>query len=47
MFQLIFPLRSTCEAIGEIAGKEGADVYCQDACINYKAKCPAKRCRCH
>ncbi|GAB0093326.1 uncharacterized protein DMENIID0001_084100 [Sergentomyia squamirostris] len=37
----------TCEAIGEIAGKDGADVYCLDECINYPSKCPADRCRCY
>jgi len=38
---------STCEAIGELAGREGADVYCQDACIKHNADCPADRCRCY
>jgi len=35
-----------CEAIGDIAGQEGADVYCLDKCINYPSECPADRCRC-
>lgn len=39
--------RSTCDAIGELEGIEGADVYCQDACIKYNAKCPTKKCRCY
>ncbi|XP_052873818.1 uncharacterized protein LOC128279134 [Anopheles cruzii] len=37
----------TCEAIGEIAGQEGADVYCLDQCLNFKSACPAEKCRCY
>lgn len=39
----------TCEGIGDIAGKEGADVYCQDQCIVYRDvnQCPPHRCRCY
>jgi hypothetical protein len=40
-------LSSTCDAIGEIEGKEGADVYCLYECIKYPTNCPAKRCRCY
>ncbi|XP_064293141.1 uncharacterized protein LOC128683847 isoform X3 [Plodia interpunctella] len=37
----------TCEAIGELEGREGADVYCMDQCIVYPPKCPRDRCRCY
>ncbi|XP_035908651.1 uncharacterized protein LOC118510647 [Anopheles stephensi] len=37
----------TCEAIGELRGREGADVYCLDQCLNFKSNCPADRCRCY
>ncbi|XP_029710470.1 uncharacterized protein LOC115255700 [Aedes albopictus] len=37
----------TCEAIGEIEGREGADVYCMDECLTYKSKCPTDRCHCY
>lgn len=37
----------TCDAIGELEGKNGADVYCMDKCIVYKPECPAERCRCY
>ncbi|XP_048479610.1 uncharacterized protein LOC105381531 isoform X2 [Plutella xylostella] len=36
-----------CEAIGEIEGREGADVYCMDQCIVYPPRCPTDRCRCY
>nr|XP_032514134.1 uncharacterized protein LOC116767768 isoform X1 [Danaus plexippus plexippus] len=36
-----------CEAIGELAGREGADVYCMDQCIVYPPRCPKKRCSCY
>lgn len=39
--------RTQCDAIGELAGIKGADVYCQDACINYRSDCPADKCRCY
>ncbi|CAG9803569.1 unnamed protein product [Chironomus riparius] len=37
----------TCEAIGEIAGKAGADVYCLYHCLSNTQDCPANRCRCY
>ncbi|XP_043282677.1 uncharacterized protein [Venturia canescens] len=37
----------TCDAIGEIAGQEGADVYCLDKCIVYPSDCPSNRCTCY
>ncbi|KAL5278403.1 hypothetical protein ACFFRR_003188 [Megaselia abdita] len=37
----------TCDAIGEIEGRDGADVYCLDKCINYPSDCPKDRCRCY
>lgn len=37
----------TCDAIGEIEGREGADAYCQDKCIVYPSKCPTNRCNCY
>uniref|UniRef100_A0A2A4JIW2 Chitin-binding type-4 domain-containing protein n=1 Tax=Heliothis virescens TaxID=7102 RepID=A0A2A4JIW2_HELVI len=36
-----------CEAIGELEGREGADVYCMDQCIVYPPHCPANRCSCY
>ncbi|KAL1140524.1 hypothetical protein AAG570_000454 [Ranatra chinensis] len=36
-----------CEAIGEIRGRTGADVYCLDQCLVYPSKCPADRCKCY
>lgn len=37
----------TCEAIGELEGRDGADVYCMDQCIVYPPKCPRNRCSCY
>ncbi|XP_055551322.1 uncharacterized protein LOC129733826 isoform X2 [Wyeomyia smithii] len=37
----------TCDAIGELEGRDGADVYCMDACLTYKSKCPTNRCHCY
>ncbi|XP_043258560.1 uncharacterized protein LOC122400890 [Colletes gigas] len=36
-----------CDAIGEIAGKEGASVYCMDKCLVYPPNCPLHRCHCY
>ncbi|XP_063822053.1 uncharacterized protein LOC135072049 isoform X1 [Ostrinia nubilalis] len=36
-----------CEAVGEIEGRDGADVYCMDQCIVYPPHCPKNRCRCY
>lgn len=44
--ELTIFLSTTCEAIGELRGREGADVYCLDQCLNYGSKCPEDRCRC-
>lgn len=35
-----------CVAIGELEGREGADTYCMDECLNHNSVCPAERCRC-
>lgn len=43
---ILFP-RQTCEAVGELEGRDGADVYCMDQCIVYPSRCPANRCRCY
>ncbi|XP_026747702.1 uncharacterized protein LOC113508792 isoform X1 [Trichoplusia ni] len=37
----------TCDAVGELEGREGADVYCMDQCIVYPPHCPAERCQCY
>ncbi|XP_044734433.1 uncharacterized protein LOC123296832 [Chrysoperla carnea] len=37
----------TCDAIGELEGRDGADVYCMDQCIVYPPRCPANRCQCY
>ncbi|XP_049867524.1 uncharacterized protein LOC126367815 isoform X1 [Pectinophora gossypiella] len=37
----------TCDAIGELEGRDGADVYCMDQCIVYPPHCPKNRCRCY
>lgn len=39
--------RQTCDAIGELEGKEGADQYCLDKCLSYPSNCPSHRCRCY
>ena len=39
--------REVCDAIGELKGRAGADVYCLDKCIVYPSQCPAERCRCY
>lgn len=39
--------RTSCEAIGDFANEEGADVYCQYTCIKRNADCPADRCKCY
>ncbi|XP_038215857.1 uncharacterized protein LOC119835225 [Zerene cesonia] len=36
-----------CEAIGELQGKEGADVHCMDLCIVYPPRCPKNKCLCY
>ncbi|KAL4707375.1 hypothetical protein ACJJTC_008560 [Scirpophaga incertulas] len=36
-----------CDAVGELEGREGADVYCMDQCIVYPPRCPAARCSCY
>ncbi|KAK0174819.1 hypothetical protein PV327_010546 [Microctonus hyperodae] len=36
-----------CEAVGEIKGRAGADIYCMDKCLVYKSDCPTHRCRCY
>ncbi|EDS44395.1 conserved hypothetical protein [Culex quinquefasciatus] len=38
---------TTCEAIGELEGRDGADVYCLDECLTYNSKCPTDRCHCY
>lgn len=35
-----------CEAIGELAGIEGTDVYCHRNCLRYPSTCPEDQCRC-
>ncbi|KOC64627.1 hypothetical protein WH47_12091 [Habropoda laboriosa] len=36
-----------CDAIGDVAGKDGASVYCMDQCLVYPPNCPSHRCRCY
>ncbi|KAG7209132.1 hypothetical protein KM043_015276 [Ampulex compressa] len=36
-----------CEAIGDISGRYGAEVYCMDKCLVYPSQCPSHRCRCY
>ncbi|CAG4913061.1 unnamed protein product [Colias eurytheme] len=38
---------SVCEAVGELEGKEGADVHCMDLCIVYPPHCPKDKCLCY
>lgn len=45
MFTYCF-YRNECVAIGELEGKDGADTYCMDACLNYGSECPIDKCRC-
>jgi tRNA A-37 threonylcarbamoyl transferase component Bud32 len=42
-----FCYREVCDAVGELEGRAGADVYCMDKCIVYPSQCPAHRCRCY
>ncbi|XP_076266066.1 uncharacterized protein LOC143199828 [Rhynchophorus ferrugineus] len=38
---------TTCDAVGELRGQSGADVYCMDQCLVYPAsKCPRNECSC-
>ncbi|KAJ8722408.1 hypothetical protein PYW07_003588 [Mythimna separata] len=37
----------TCDAVGELEGRAGADVYCMDQCIVYPPHCPSNRCSCY
>ncbi|XP_047110088.1 uncharacterized protein LOC124784833 [Schistocerca piceifrons] len=37
----------TCDAIGELEGREGADEYCMDQCLVYPPRCPRERCFCY
>ena len=44
--KLLF-FREECEAIGELAGVEGTDVYCHRQCMVYPAdNCPTDKCKC-
>ncbi|KAK7871591.1 hypothetical protein R5R35_001785 [Gryllus longicercus] len=36
-----------CDAIGELAGREGADAHCQDMCIVNNPQCPEDQCSCY
>ncbi|XP_069365830.1 uncharacterized protein [Maniola hyperantus] len=36
-----------CDAVGELEGREGADVYCLDQCLVFPPRCPRNRCRCY
>lgn len=38
--------RDECEALGNLAGIEGTDVWCQRQCLRYPSKCPRDKCRC-
>ncbi|XP_036149327.1 uncharacterized protein LOC105837955 isoform X2 [Monomorium pharaonis] len=38
---------NTCDAIGDIADKPGADQYCLRRCMRYPSNCPADRCNCY
>lgn len=37
----------TCDAIGDIAEKPGADQYCLRRCMRYPSNCPTDRCNCY
>ncbi|XP_029663739.1 uncharacterized protein LOC115235834 [Formica exsecta] len=37
----------TCDAIGDIANKPGADQYCLRRCMRYPSNCPIDRCNCY
>jgi hypothetical protein len=39
--------RNTCDAIGDIADKPGADQYCLRQCMRYPSNCPIDRCNCY
>lgn len=38
---------NTCDAIGDIADRPGADQYCLRRCMRYPSNCPADRCNCY
>ncbi|KYQ47402.1 hypothetical protein ALC60_13523 [Trachymyrmex zeteki] len=38
---------NTCDAIGDIADKSGADQYCLRRCMRYPSNCPIDRCNCY
>ena len=44
----LFIFREECEAIGELAGIEGTDVYCHRQCMVYPVdNCPMDKCKCY
>ena len=44
---LPFYFRDECEAIGDLAGVEGTDVFCHRQCMVYPYdNCPEDKCRC-
>ena len=46
IFQFCY-FRDECEAIGELAGVEGTDVFCHRQCMVYPYdNCPEDKCRC-
>ncbi|TGZ40684.1 Uncharacterized protein DBV15_08398 [Temnothorax longispinosus] len=38
---------NTCDAIGDIADRPGADQYCLRRCMRYPSNCPTDRCNCY
>ena len=41
--------REECEAIGELAGIDGTDIFCHRQCMVYPSdntNCPTDKCRC-
>lgn len=41
-----FTNRTSCKAVGRLAGVEGTDVYCHRNCLRYPSNCPEEECQC-
>ena len=41
-----FFFRTSCKAVGRLAGVEGTDVYCHRNCLRYPSNCPEDECQC-
>jgi len=44
--QIFIVSRYECDAVGEFALREHADIWCHQNCLKENPYCPAERCRC-